>query len=124
MLFFGDSPVLPLNRKGNSDYLYSTALPVSEEAHHPWGRCRHQLPLYRGLQACSHMAGEGKLGSHHSLTEVHSRRAGEGLRSLPDVAQKEPGGQGVGSGLPLGQKEPAGHFPPVAVAGHRQLALV
>lgn len=44
--------------------------------------------------------------------------------SLPEVAQKEPGGQGMGSELPSGQKDPAGHFPPVAVAGHRQLVLV
>lgn len=44
--------------------------------------------------------------------------------SLPAVAQKEPGGQGIGSGLPSGQKDPAGHIPPVAVAGHRQLVVV
>lgn len=30
----------------------------------------------------------------------------------------------MASGLPSGQKEPAGHLPPVAVAGHRQLVLV
>lgn len=46
----------------------------------------------------------------------------EGNRSSPEVLQKDPGGQGVGWGLPSGQKEPAGHLPPVAVAGQRQLS--
>lgn len=35
------------------------------------------------------------------------------------MAQKKPGGQGVGSGLPSRQEEPAGHFPLMAIAGHR-----
>lgn len=64
-----------------------------------------------------------------SASSQHVARPGSqhdagGAQSLPGVAQKDPGGQGVGSGLPSGQKEPAGHLPPVAVAGHRQLVLV
>lgn len=42
---------------------------------------------------------------------VSARRL-EGTRSSPEVLQKDPGGQDVGWGLPLGQKEPAGHLPP------------
>lgn len=45
--------------------------------------------------------------------------AGESLESLPEVAQKKPGGQSVGFGLPSRQEEPAGYFPLMAVAGHR-----
>lgn len=62
--------------------------------------------------------------SHHLQAWVTVQWPERSPGFLPEVAQKEPGGQGMGSGVPSGQKDPDGHFPPVAVAGHRQLVLV